>query len=248
MDRLVYTAMTGARHILDQQATTANNLANATSTGFRAQLNSFRAVPVVADNLPLATRTFVVDSTVGSDFAQGPMQHTGRALDVALQNKGWIAVQSADGSEAYTRNGSLKINENGVLQTQGGLAVQGETGPLAVPPEVQVAIASDGTVGTISTGTQPGPATILGRIKLVNPPEQSLVRGDDGLFRIKDGSTADADQGVKLTAGALEGSNVSPVDAMVNMIALARSFETQMSLLKNAENNAAKATQILALN
>ena len=247
MDRLIYTAGSGAKHILDKQATTANNLANATSTGFRAQLDSFRAVPVVADGM-MPTRAFVVDSTVGSDFTQGPMLHTGRALDVAVENAGWIAVQSADGSEAYTRNGALKLNENGMLQTQGGLMVQGDTGPMAIPPGVTVAIASDGTVGTISTDVPPGPSTVLGRIKLVNPPEQQLVRGDDGLFRLKDGTVAQADQAVKLTTGALEGSNVSPVDSMVSMIALARQFETQMSLLKNGENNAAKATQILALN
>jgi len=247
MDRLIYTASSGAKHIMEKQSATANNLANATSTGFRAQLDSFRAVPVVADGL-MPTRAFVVDSTVGSDFSQGPMQHTGRPLDVAVENSGWMAVQSADGSEAYTRNGSLKINENGMLQTQAGLMVQGDTGPLAIPPGVTVSIASDGTVGTISTDIPPGPSTVLGRIKLVNPPEQQLVRGDDGLFRLKDGTTAQADQGVKLTTEALEGSNVSPVDAMVSMISLARQFETQMSLLKNAENNAAKATQILALN
>lgn len=246
MDRLVYTAMTGARHVLDQQATVSHNLANATSTGFRAQIDSFRAVPVVADGLP--TRTFVVDSTVGADFTPGPIQHTGRALDVALQNQGWIAVQAADGSEAYTRAGSLQISANGMLQTTAGLLLQGDTGPIAVPPEVTVEIAGDGTVGAISTDTKPGPATILGRIKLVNPPEQSLVRGDDGLFRLKDGSAAEADPAVKLSGGALEGSNVSAVDSMVSMISLARQFETQMSLLKNAENNAAKATQIIALN
>ncbi|MET3130561.1 flagellar basal-body rod protein FlgF [Oxalobacteraceae bacterium GrIS 1.11] len=246
MDRLIYTASSGAKHILEQQATTANNLANATSTGFRAQLDSFRAVPVVSDGLP--TRAFVVDSTVGADFSPGVIQQTGRALDVAVQNQGWIAVQAADGSEAYTRNGALKINENGMLQTTGGLMVVGETGPIAVPPEVSLAIASDGTVGTISTDTKPGPATVLGRIKLVNPPEQSLVRGDDGLFRLTDGQPADADSAVHLASGALEGSNVNPVDAMVTMISLARQFETQMSLLKNAESNAAKASQILALN
>lgn len=246
MDRLIYTALSGAKHVLEQQATTANNLANATSTGFRAQLDSFRAVPVVSSGLP--TRAFVVDSTVGSNFAQGPMQQTGRALDVAVQNQGWLVVQAADGSEAYTRNGSLKINENGVLQTRSGLSVQGDTGPLSVPPDVTVAIGTDGTIGTLSTDAQPGPAIVLGRIKLVNPPEQSLVRGSDGLFRLKDGGAAPADPNVKLASGALEGSNVNPVDAMVSMISLARQFETQMSLLKNAENNAAKATQILALN
>jgi flagellar basal-body rod protein FlgF len=246
MDRLIYTAMTGARHILDQQATTSNNLANANSTGFRAQIDSFRAVPVVSEGLP--TRAFVVDSTVGANFEQGAIEHTGRAMDVAVQNSGWIAVQAADGSEAYTRNGSLQTDQNGMLQTSNGLLIQGETGPIAVPPQVSVSIASDGTVGTISTDAQAGPSQVLGRIKLVNPPEQSLVRGADGLFRPKDGSTANADASVKLTPGALESSNVNPVEAMVSMISLARSFETQMSLLKNAENNAAKASQILALN
>lgn len=246
MDRLIYTALTGAKQILDQQATNSNNLANASTSGFRAQVDSFRAVPVVADGLP--TRVFVVDSTVGADFSSGTIQRTGRELDVALAGKGWISVQAADGSEAFTRSGALNISPNGLLQTAGGQIINGDAGPIAVPPEVTVAIASDGTVGTISTDTQPGPSNVLGRIKLVNPPELSLQRGTDGLFRLKDGGVALADPFVKLSPGALEGSNVNPVEAMVNMISLARQFETQMSLLKNAENNATKATQILALN
>jgi flagellar basal-body rod protein FlgF len=246
MDRLIYTAMSGAKHVLEQQATVSHNLSNASSTGFRAQVDAFRAVPVVADST-LPTRAFVVDDTVGTDFTQGPSQQTGRPLDVAVQNSGWIAVQTADGSEAYTRNGGLTINQNGQLQTPGGQVVQGDNGPIAVPPDVNVAIAADGTVGVITNDPQPGPSQVLGRIKLVNPPEAQLVRSDDGLFRMKDGSTAQADVNVKLTAGALEGSNVNPVDAMVSMISLSRQFEMQMSLLKNAENNASKATQILAL-
>ena len=245
MDRLVYTAASGAKHILEQQATTAHNLANVTTTGFRAQIDSFRAVPVVADGLP--TRAFVVNSTVGADFSSGAIQMTGRDLDVAVRGKGWIAVQLADGSEAYTRAGGLQMNANGVLQTTGGQTVQGDGGPITVPPEVTVAIGGDGTVSTIATTTKPGAPTVLGRLKLVNPPEQDLVRGDDGLFRMKDGSAAPADPLVTVAGGALEGSNVSPVDSMVSMIALARSFDTQMALLKNAENNAAKASQILAL-
>jgi flagellar basal-body rod protein FlgF len=247
MDRLIYTAATGARHLLEQQATTSNNLANATTTGFRAQLDSFRAVPVVAEGLP--TRTFVVDNTVGSDFRAGTMQTTGRPLDVALRGDGFIAVQAADGTEAYTRNGSLKVNANGMLQTSAGLTLVGENGPIAIPPDTEVAVAADGTVSAIdTTQTKPGPSNVLGRIKLVNPDVKGLVRGDDGLFRNQSGLPADADQNVRLADGTLEGSNVNPIDAMVNMIALARSFETQMSLLKNAEANAAKATQILALN
>jgi flagellar basal-body rod protein FlgF len=246
MDRLIYTALSGAKHILDQQATTAHNLANASTGGFRAQVDAFRAVPVVADGLP--TRTMVVDATVGADFTVGSIQRTGRELDVALAGKGWISVQSADGSEAYTRSGALNVGPNGLLQTVGGQLVNGDTGPIAVPPQVTVSIASDGTVGTLSTDAQRGPANVLGRIKLVNPPEQMLVRGDDGLFRQKDGGAVLADPLVKLSVGALEGSNVNPVEAMVTMISLARQFETQMSLLKNAENNATKASQILALN
>ncbi|HEX7634724.1 MAG TPA: flagellar basal-body rod protein FlgF [Noviherbaspirillum sp.] len=243
MDRLIYTAMSGAKHIMEQQATTSHNLANATTTGFRAQLDSFRAVPVVGDGLP--TRTFVVDATVGSDFRAGAIQQTGRDLDVAIQGDGWISVERTDGSEGYTRHGSLKVNENGVLQTQDGLNVLGDGGPITIPPDVVVTIAKDGTISTVNQGATPGAPITLGRIKLVNPPTESLVRGDDGLFSTKDGNPADADAGVTLIGGALEGSNVNVVDSMVSMISLARQFELHMNVLKNAESNETKANELL---
>lgn len=246
MDRLIYTAASGAKHILEQQATASNNLANVNTTGFRAQLDIFRAAPVQGPGLP--TRAFVVDSTAGHDFSSGPLQLTGRDLDVAIKGKGWIAVQMADGTEAYTRNGALQMSPNGVLTTASGDPVAGEGGLITIPPDATVTVGGDGTISTISTAEQPAAAAVLGRLKLVNPPEADLVRGDDGLFRLKDGGAAPLDPAVRVAGGALEGSNVSAVDSMVQMIALARSFETQMSLLKNAENNAAKATQILALN
>jgi flagellar basal-body rod protein FlgF len=245
MDRLIYTAASGAKHILEQQATASHNLANVSTTGFRAQVDSFRAVPVQGDGLP--TRAFVVDSTVGADFSSGPLQMTGRDLDVAVKGQGWLAVQMPDGSEAYTRNGALQMNANGVLQSAGGFTIAGDGGPITVPPDVTVAIGGDGTISSIETTTKPGAPTVLGRLKLVNPPEADLVRGDDGLFRLKSGAPAPADPAVAVAGGALEGSNVNPIDSMVNMIGLARSFEMQMSMMKNAENNAAKATQILAL-
>jgi flagellar basal-body rod protein FlgF len=245
MDRLIYTAASGAKHILEQQATTAHNLANVTTTGFRAQIDSFRAVPVESEGLP--TRAFVVNSTVGANFASGAIQMTGRDLDVAVRGQGWLAVQMPDGTEAYTRNGALQTNANGVLQSAGGFNIAGDGGPITVPPEVTVTIGGDGTVSTLAAGATPGASAVLGRLKLVNPAEADLVRGDDGLFRLRSGAAAPADPQVVVAGGALEGSNVSPVDMMVNMIALARSFDTQMSLMKNAENNAAKATQILAL-
>ncbi len=246
MDRLIYTAMTGAKQILEQQATTSHNLANVSTTGFRAQLDTFRAVPVVSEGLP--TRTFVVDSTVGTDFRAGPIQQTGRDLDVAIQGKGWMAVERADGTEGYTRGGSLKINENGVLQTQTGLNVLGDGGPITIPPDVHVTVAKDGTISSVQLGSKPGATTEIGRLKLVNPDELNLVRGDDGLFVTKDGEAPEVDASVNLVSGAVEGSNVNVVDAMVNMISLARQFELHMNLLKHAESNAAKATEFLALN
>jgi flagellar basal-body rod protein FlgF len=245
MDRMIYTAMTGAKHILEQQATTSHNLANATTTGFRAQVDQFRAVPVQGAILP--TRAFVVDSTTGSDFRGGAIQHTGRELDVAVQGSGWIAVQAADGSEAYTRNGSLKMDENGVLLTHDNLTVMGDGGPLSIPPGRNIALARDGTISLVPDGSDATGLTSIGRLKLVNPPETDLVRGDDGLFRLKDGSAADADPAVSLISGALESSNVNVVDEMVNMISLARQFDMQMKLLQNAESNDNKATQLLSM-
>jgi flagellar basal-body rod protein FlgF len=245
MDRMIYTAMTGAKHILDQQATNSHNLANATTNGFKAQVDSFRAVPVVSEGLP--TRAFVVDSTIGSDFKPGPIQTTGRDLDVAIQGTGWLAVQREDGSEGLTRNGSLKINENGVLQTESGLNVMGDGGPISIPPNTKIAIAKDGTVSTVSNGSTPGTSSIIGRIKLVNPEENNLERKADGLFGTKDGSSPEIDSNINLVSGAIEGSNVNVVESMVTMISLARQFETQMKLLQTAENNANKASQLFNL-
>jgi flagellar basal-body rod protein FlgF len=244
MDRLIYTAMTGAKHILDQQATTAHNLANATSTGFKAQIDSFRAVPVISEGLP--TRAFVVDATVGADFNSGAIQSTGRDLDVAIQGEGWLVVQRADGSEGYTRNGSLKVSENGVLQTATRLTVMGDGGPISIPPDVAISIAKDGTISSVQNGTLPGPSNVIGRLKLVNPPESTLTRASDGTFVTPSG-TAEVDVNVNVVNGALESSNVNVVDAMVTMISLARQFETQMKLIQNAENNANKASQLLSM-
>jgi flagellar basal-body rod protein FlgF len=246
MDRLIYTAMTGAKHTLEKQATTSHNLANATTTGFRAQIDQFRAVPV--QGAPLATRAFVVDSTTGSDFRSGAIQHTGRQLDVAVQGDGWFAVQAADGSEAYTRNGSFQLDENGVLRTATGLVVQGDNGQVSIPPGRNFEVAKDGTISLVPDGSEATGLTTVGRLKLVNPPADELVRGDDSLFRLKDGNAADGDPGVSVLSGSLESSNVNVVDEMVNMISLARQFDMQMKMLQHAENNDSKATQLLSMN
>lgn len=246
MDRLIYTAMTGAKHIMEQQTTVSNNLANASTTGFRAQFDTFRAVPVKSEG-GLPTRVFVVDNTVGTDFRAGAIQQTGRDLDVAVQGDGWFVVQRPDGSEAYTRNGNFKVDENGILQTQSGMVVMGDGGPITIPQDTVISIANDGTISTISTLTTPSVPIILDRLRLVNPPHDMLTRSDDGLFTMKDGSQAVVDANVKVVGGALENSNVNVVDAMVSMITLARQFELNMNMLKNAENNADKANQLFSM-
>ncbi len=246
MDKLIYTAMTGAKHILEQQATTAHNLANATTTGFKAQIDSFRAVPVLGDGLP--TRAFVVDATVGTDFKAGAIQHTGRELDVAVQGEGWLTVLRPDGSEGYTRSGSLQVNEVGQLKTTSGFDVMGDGGPITIPPNVAVSIGKDGTISTVSNETKPGPSTVLGRLKLVNPPSDTLKRSEEGVFISKNNQPVEADANVVVIGGALESSNVNVVESMVNMISLARQFEMQMKMLENAQNNEGKASQLFNMN
>jgi flagellar basal-body rod protein FlgF len=245
MDRLIYTAMTGASHVLQQQAAVSENLANANTTGFRATLNTFRAVPLVGEGLP--TRTFVVDSTVGTDFTPAVIQQTGNPLDVAVQGSGWIAVQGSDGKDAYTRNGSFQVTPNGLLQTHTGLNVLGDTGPITIPPDTEVTIASDGTISTVPSGSNAASVVVVGRLKLVNPPAGQLERGGDGLFRMKDGTVALADVNTAVAPGSLEGSNVNPVEAMVSMISLARKFDMQMKMLQSADTNASHATSIISV-
>jgi flagellar basal-body rod protein FlgF len=244
MDKLIYTAMTGAKYLLARQDTASQNLAHASTPGYRAQQDALRSVPVEGGR----TRVFAQDATIGNDFTPGPMLHTGRALDVAVAGRGWIAVQAADGGEAYTRAGGLELDANGQLQTRTGLAVLSDGGgPLNVPADTKVSIGEDGTVSAIPTSGAQVPA-IVGRIKLVDPEDAALRRGGDGLFRTLDGEAAAADDKVRVQPMTLEGSNVNAVEAMVTMIAVARQFEMQMKMISSADDNARQANRLLAHN
>lgn len=242
MDRLIYTAMTGAKHTLGQQAAVAHNLANANSTGFRAELHKLRAVEVQTE--AMRTRAFTVDASVANDYTPGAMQYTARTFDVAVDGKGWFALQTPDGSEAYTRNGSFDVSPNGVLQTRDGKPVLGEAGPIAIPPGTEIVIGRDGTISAIDGA---GVINVVDRLKLVNPPEFELERGADGLFRRTDGQAVPADEAVVVASGYLEGSNVNVVDQMVTMISLARQFEMQTRMLQSAEQNDRAAAQVLSM-
>ena len=239
MDRVIYLAMAGAKATLQRQDVLAHNLANASTNGFRAELTAFRAVPVRGDGA--STRVYALETTPGYNPEPGPIATTGRSLDVAVAGQGWLAVQSLDGTEAYTRNGSLDVNNEGLLVSRSGLPVLGDGGPITVPANAQVTIGGDGTLtATVGNGRPQG----IGRLKLVTP-EAALLRGDDGLFRAADGDLP-ADAAARLQSGALEGSNVSPVESMVAMIAAARQFEQQMKMLQTSQEREQSATKLLS--
>lgn len=247
MDRMIYTALSGAKQILDQQAAVSNNLANASTPAFRAQVNLFRAVPVVGQEAP--TRAFTLASTPGVDMKAGPLTYTGRALDVALQGNGWLAVQTPDGGEAFTRAGSLQVSQDGQLQTSTGLPVLGDGGPIAIPPGATVSIGTDGTVTARGPGETANGLAQIGKLRVVSATSDTIARGDDGLFRLRPGAQApQQDANVRVVAGALEGSNVNPVEAMVDMIANARRFEMQMKMIQGADSNDQRANQLLSTN
>jgi flagellar basal-body rod protein FlgF len=240
MDRLIYLAMSGAKATMQRQDVLANNLANASTTGFRAELQAFRAVPVRGDGA--STRVYALESTVGYDAQPGAVQATGRNLDVAMSGNAWLAVQSLDGTEAYTRAGSLQVSPEGQLVTPAGLPVLGDGGPITVPVNGQIAIGSDGSITSTVQGSRPQQ---VGRLKLVTP-EAPLERGTDGLFRSSDGADLSTDTTARVQSGALEGSNVSTVSTMVEMIAAARQFEQQMKMLQGAEQRDQAAAKLLA--
>ena len=250
MDRMLYTAMSGAKHSMDQQSVVSNNLANVTTTGFRAQFDAVRSVPIQGE-ARLDSRTHAVTTTPGSDFSQGPLEQTGRALDVAMQGDAFLAVQSEDGSETYTRRGDLQIDADGIVLNL-GRPVVGDGGPINVPQGAEVFIGADGTLSAIPQGEGPEALVDVGRLKLVTPEAGELTRGEDGLFRAPENEEGEpgvlaADDNARLVSGSLEGSNVSAVDAMVSMIDVARRYDLQMKVISTADENAQRANGILSI-
>lgn len=243
MDRFAYIAMTGARQTEIAQTVNSNNLANVGTTGFRADLHAFSSVAVEGAGRP--TRVNAVGETFATDFAQGATMTTGRALDVAVQGAGFIAVQTPDGGEAYTRAGDFRVTSSGQLLTAAGNPVIGDGGPVALPPSTSVSIAADGTISVQPLGQGPDTIATVDRIKLVNPALTEISKGTDGLIRRNDGDPAGADASVSLVSGALETSNVNVADTLVTMINLARHYEMQVKAIKTAEENADAAAALL---
>lgn len=244
MDRLIYTAMTGASAATNRQAALSNNLANVSTNGFRAQLATSRAVPLRGDGA--TTRVFALETSAGYSDKPGSAIRTDRALDAMTTGNGWFAVQAQDGNEAYTHNGHFEVAQDGTLKTGSNLTVLSSDGsPISVPAGAQVSIGHDGNMSA-KVGDQP--ANIIGRLKMATATaEDPLIRGEDGLFRTLSGDPMGNDDTARLAVGALESSNVNAVETMVGMIQTARHFEVQMRLMQTAESNDRSAGQLLGL-
>ena len=244
MDKLIYTAMTGASAAAHRQAVLSNNLANVSTNGFRAELSTYRSVPVRGDGS--TTRVMALEATPGFSDIPGAPQRTGRPMDAMTTGNSWFGVQGLDGTEAYTRNGSFEVDATGTLKTNTGLTVLNDGGaPIAVPAGAEVTVGSDGTLSA-KVGKQP--STGIGRLKLATPTaDDPLKRGTDGLFRTTSGDPIANDNNARLQLGVIEGSNVNAIETMVGMIQTARQFEAQTRLMQTAEADDRAAAQLLSM-
>ncbi len=245
MDRLLYVAMTGAKQHMQAQALVSHNLANVSTTGFRADLARFEARPVAGPGY--ASRVNTVATGLGFDRSQGSLVQTGEVLDVAIDGEGWLAVQARDGSEAYSRSGSLKVNSVGLLETERGELVLGDNGPVAVPPYTQIAVAADGTISIVPQGQGPETMAQIGRLKLVNPEIARLTKRPDGLITVADDAEVEPDANVKLASGFIETSNVNVAATLVDMIEFQRQFDVAVRMMQTADENASRAADLASI-
>jgi flagellar basal-body rod protein FlgF len=236
--------MTGAKQIMQAQAVNNHNIANSSTTGFRADGVAFTSEPIYGPGY--ATRVNAVAGDAGTDFSSGVMMSTSSPLDIAVNGKGFIAVRGADGQEAYTRAGDLRVTALGAVMTSSGFPVMSESGPLTVPPSTQVTIGTDGTVSVVPLGLSAAAQSQVDRIKLVNPSTKDLQKGADGLLRLKGGGKAKTDETVTVTSGELESSNVNAAQSLVNMIELQRLYELQIKSIKSTDDNEQAAQRMMA--
>jgi flagellar basal-body rod protein FlgF len=246
MDNLVYVALTGIRQAEKLQTVVSHNLANVSTVGFRAELPIFDSSEILGDGLE--SRVNSVEVAADWNDAGGAIMQTGQPLDVAIRGSGWFAVQDAAGNEAYTRAGSFRLSPTGLLETHTGQLVLGEGGPISVPEFQEIYIGGNGTLSVVPIGQDANTLVEVDRLKLVNPTKSEITRGGDGLFRAVDGGVLNADARVQIVSGAIESSNVNVSEALVQMIELARHFETQVKALRLAEENDASAASVMQVN
>lgn len=246
MDKFLYIAASGAKQDFMATSVRANNLANAQTNGFKAQLEQARAMPAFGEGH--ASRVFSMTENPINNYESGPLMTTDRPLDIAVQGDGWFSVQTDTGAEAFTRAGSLTMTADGALQDPKGNLVMGENGPIFLPvPINNITIAGDGTISARLQGAPENAMEDVGRLKLVNPPIDEIKRREDGLFELKNGEVAQQDLQVSVKGGMLEGSNVNAVNEMVNMISIQRHYEMQVKLMNKADSLAAQGNMLLRI-
>lgn len=244
MDRLVYTALSGLKGQMDAQATIANNIANASTIGFRADRVNFERMMVKGEGHD--SRQPSAETVVDMDRRAGTVVQTGRGLDVAITGENWLAVQAPDGSEAYTRRGDLRIAPSGVLETGDGFPVMGSGGPITVPPHDKIMIAEDGSISIVPPGADPAaPPQTLDQLKLVSDQGSRTVKGLDNLLHVRGGGALPADLDARVQTGALEQSNVNLTQSLVDMIENQRSYEVQANLLREAKSMDESAASLM---
>ena len=248
MDKLVYTAATGLRARMAAQAAIANNMANASTTGFRADRVVFDQIQVKGGGASLEARSPTAEEVTDADRTPGALQTTGRALDVAMNgNDTWLAVQAPDGGEAYTRRGDLEVAPSGVLQTGDGFVVQGQSGPITLPPYDALSIGSDGTISIVPQGGDAKNPSVIDKLKLVSAKGTDTVKGLDNLLKVRGGGALPDDLDAHVTGGALEGSNVNMTQTLVDMIENSRAYEVQANLMKEAKTMDESSASVMRL-
>ena len=247
MDKLVYTAATGLRAHMAAQAAIANNMANGSTTGFRADRVVFDRIELKGGPAQIAARMPTAEEVTDADRSAGAIQQTGRPLDVAVSGDAWIAVQAADGQEAYTRRGDLEIAPSGVLQTGDGHIVMGQSGPITLPPAASVSIGADGSITIVPQGADASQTQIVDKLKLASAKGTDTVKGLDNLLYVRGGGTLPEDLDARVQGGALEGSNVNMTQALVDMIENQRSYEVTANLIKSAKDMDESSTSLLRL-
>ena len=243
MDKTLYTAMSGATRIMQTQQVKANNLANLSTTGFKADFNNAFAEALQGDGFD--SRVHTRNAEQWTDLSGGTLSQTGNDLDVAIRGAGWFAVLDAEGDEAYTRAGRFHVDGNGVLRADNGMMLAGEGGAIMLPEYEQLVIGENGVITVVPSGAGNEQIMQVAQLKLVNPPENELVKSPDGLFRLPEGEVAVEDDEVTVVAGYLEGSNVNAVSEMVSFLSMSRGFEMQLKMMKSAETVARSGDQLL---
>ncbi|MDE2405411.1 MAG: flagellar basal body rod protein FlgF [Sphingomonadales bacterium] len=232
MDRLIYTAMSGMTDSMTRERVIASNMANAQTVGFRAEMIYSTPVTVKGDSLEV--RALSDGEVHGASMRPGVIDQTGRPLDLALNGDAMLTVQAEDGSEAYTRRGDLSVTPSGVLQNGDGRPVMGNGGPITVPPNAIVAITPEGQVMVSNPETPDQPATQVDKLKLASPAGSRIGKGLDGLFRVIGGGVLPDDANASLNPGALEQSNVSASEVMVQMVQAQRLFDIRTKMIATA--------------